>query len=177
MPEFRCKGVTSLRWLSLVLWVSAIDAQTCMLLSPPTITARGTASLDLSLYSVRGSAMPASVQWTFQYPSASISLLTVGDGPALISSGKTAVCSGDAAAYKCLTVGMNTGSIHNGVIARLTAVLAPGSTTAPIQIESPLGASAAGYLIQVTSIVLTRRAANVASYCKPQAEKRVPGRK
>jgi len=121
--------------------------------------------------------MPASLQWTFRYPSASVSLLTADDGPALISAGKTAVCSGDAAAYKCLTVGANTGTIHNGVIARLTAVLAPGSTKAPIQIESPLGASAAGFLIPVTSIVLTRRAANVASYCKPKAEERVPGRK
>ena len=59
------------RWFAIVLWASVLGAQTCLVLSPAPIHPDGTASLDLALYTVAG-ARPAAVQWTFQYPSASI---------------------------------------------------------------------------------------------------------
>jgi hypothetical protein len=147
-----------------------------MVLSSPTIAANGTASLDLSLYSARGTE-PAAVQWTFQYSSSSIQTLTVDDGPALTSVGKTAMCSGDAAAYNCLAVGTNTKPISNGIIAKLTAVLAPGATAATIAIKSPLAASAAGYLIPVKSKVLPGSGADDLPDCRPGLHRRVPAGK
>jgi len=147
-----------------------------MVLSPPNISANGTASLDLSLYSARGGE-PTTVQWTFEYPSSRIQSLAVDEGPALTSAGKTAMCSGDGAAYNCVAVGTNTKAIGNGIIAKLTAVLAPGATAAAIQIKSPLGASSAGYLIPIRSIVLSGSGADVPSDCKPQPPKRAPVRK
>ncbi len=166
----------SVRWLPIVLWASGVNAQTCMVLSPPTIAASGTATLDLLLYSARGSE-PATVQWTFQYPSSSIQALTVDDGPALTSAGKTAMCSGDASAYNCLAVGTNTKAIGSGIIAKLTAVLAPGATTADILIKSPLGASAAGYLIPVKSKVLPGSGVDDLPDCRPRLHRRVPAAK
>jgi hypothetical protein len=160
-------------WLPIVLWASVVDAQTCMVLSPPTIAADGTASLDLSLYSARGSE-PAAVQWTFQYPSASIQTLTVDDGPVLTSAGKTAMCFGDASSFNCLAVGNNSKAIGNGIIAKLLAVLAPGATTAAIVIKSPLAASTAGYLIPVISKVIPGPGANAPSDCRPQLHRRDP---
>jgi hypothetical protein len=173
MSAFCFANRKSLRWLPIVFWVNLVNAQTCMVLSPPTIAANGTVSLDLSLYSARGKE-PAAVQWTFQYPASIIQTLTVGDGPALTSAGKTAMCFGDSAAYNCLAVGTNTKTIGNGIIAQLTVVLAPGFTTAPIVVDSPLGASTAGYLISVISRVIPSPGPGVASDCRPQLQRRTP---
>src|SRR5580700_4667685 len=82
----------------IVLWVTGVNAQTCIVLSPPTMVENGTASLDLSLFSPQGKG-PAAVQWTFQFASSSVQNLTVDDGPALTSAGKTAICAGDGTAY------------------------------------------------------------------------------
>ena len=81
----------------------------------------------------------------------------------LTSVGKAAICAGDPSAYKCLAVGANTKTIANGVIATVTAVLAPGATTATIQIRNSLGASAAGYPISISSRISRPR---VSSDCK-----------
>jgi hypothetical protein len=118
------------------------------MLSRPTITADGTALLDLSLSSPPGAA-PAALQWTLQYSPTVITSFAVDDGPSLTSAGKTSICAGDAAAYNCLAIGANTNAIANGVIATLTAVLAPGFPTPTVQIQSALGASPEGYLIPI----------------------------
>jgi len=151
--------------LPIFLWTSGLIAQTCLVLSPATITPNGTALLDLALWSLHRTA-PAVVQWTFQYPSSSISSLNVDDGPTLTSAGKTAFCAGDATAYNCLAVGLNTNTIANGVIAKVTAVLAPGATKATVQITNPLGASAAGNRIPIFSRILSITGAQVSSDCR-----------
>lgn len=166
----------SLRWLPIVLLTGRVNAQTCMVLSPPTIAANGTASLDLSLYSERGGE-PAAVQWTLQYPLSNIKNLKVDDGPALTSAGKTAMCTGDAAAYTCMMVGANTKTIANGIVAKLTAVLIPGATTATILIKSARGVSTAGYPIPVMTKLISNPGADVSSECKPQLQKRAPAGK
>ncbi|MGO9270769.1 MAG: hypothetical protein ACLQOO_11045 [Terriglobia bacterium] len=152
-------------WLPILLWTSGLDAQTCLVLSPATIAPDHTAWLDLALYASPGMA-PAAVQWTFQYPASSISSLTVDDGPMLTSAGKTAICAGNAAAYNCLAVGRNTKTIANGVIAKVTAVLAPGATTATVQITNPRAASAGGYQIPIVSKILSAPSRNLSSDCK-----------
>jgi len=142
-------------------------------LSPPAIFPNGTASLDLSLFSPHGKG-PAAVQWTFHFSSTMITNLTVDDGPTLTSAGKTAICAGDATAYNCLAVGMTTRPIGNGIIVKLTALLAPGASAAPILIKSSLGASAEGFMMPVDPKVLSDFRADVPPYCRPQLQWRNP---
>jgi hypothetical protein len=168
-------------WLPMLFWTSGLGAQTCLVLSPATITPDRTAWLDLALYSSPGKA-PAAVQWTFQYPSSSIGSLTVDDGPALTAAGKTAICSGNSAAYNCLAVGRNTKTIANGVIAKVTAVLAPGATAATLQIANPRAASAGGDRIPISWRIGPITGTNASSDCPPHpkgsaAGDDVPGRK
>jgi len=151
------------RWFPVILWISGLSAQTCLVLSPATISPNHTALLDLSLYSSPGPA-PAAIQWTFQYASSGISSLTLDDGPALTAAGKTAFCAGNAAAYNCLAIGLNTKTIANGIIAKVTAMLAPGAT-ASIQIANPRGSSVSGNLIPMTARVLTVKGAKDSSDC------------
>ena len=154
------------RWLPILLCMTRLTAQTCLVLSPTTVTANRTTLLDLSLYSTNGPA-PAAVQWTFQYPTSSITNLTVDDGPSLTSAGKTVVCAGNAEAYNCLAVGLNTKTIANGVIAKVTAVLAPGATAAALQITNPHASSAAGSdLIPIVARILPARGTRDASDCR-----------
>jgi hypothetical protein len=150
MPALHFTARTVRHWLPAILWTSGLCAQTCMSLSPPVITADGTAKFDLSLYSPRGTA-PSAVQWSFQYEASSISSLTVTDGPALQATMKTVMCDGDAAPHNCLAAGLNKKIIVDGVIAKVTAVLAPGAATAAIQITGLRAVSAEG--IEIPAVV------------------------
>ena len=78
------------------------------------------------------------------------------------AAGKTAICAGGSAAYKCLAVGANTKTIANGILAKLTAVLVPGATT-PIVITSALATSVTGNLIPMKPIA---GANHVSSDCR-----------
>jgi hypothetical protein len=142
------------RWVPIVLWVAGLNAQTCLVLSPAAIHDDGTASLNLSLYTVRG-RLPAALQWTFELPPSSISSLTIDDGPVLTAAGKTAICAENSGTYDCLAVGANRNSIENGIIARLTAVLLPGATSATLLIRNAIGVSVGGYLIPISSTFLS----------------------
>jgi hypothetical protein len=165
MSGFRFAARKVRRWLPIILWTGGLTAQTCLVLSPATITPDGTALLDLTLYSFPRTA-PSVVQWTFSYPSSSISSLTVDDGPTLTSVGKTAVCAGTANSYGCLALGLNRNAIANGVIAKVTALLAPGATRATIQLTNTLGGSAAGNPIPIFSSVRSDASARVSPDCK-----------
>jgi hypothetical protein len=121
--------------------------------------------MNLSLYSSPGTA-PAAVQWTFQYASSNISSLTVDDGPMLTSAGKMAYCAGNAAAYNCLAVGVNTNTIPSGVIAKVTAVLAPGASAPAVSIAYSLAASAAGNVIPISAKIVSVTGANISSDCR-----------
>ena len=147
------------------LWPSGLTAQTCIVLSPATISSSGAALLNLSLYSSPGTA-PAALQWTFQYASSNIRSLSVDDGPMLTSAGKTAMCAGDAAAYKCLAVGLNTNTIASGVIAKVTAVLAAGVGTPAISIANSFAASAAGNVIPIFPKTLFSTSGHVSPDCR-----------
>ena len=62
----------------------------------------------------------------------------------ITSAGKTVLCAGDATAYKCLALGANAKSIENGVVAKVTATLAPGVKKTGIALRDALGTSADG---------------------------------
>jgi hypothetical protein len=138
------------RWLPVILCTGTLGAQTCLVLSSATIKSDATAFLDLALYSVTG-AKPAAIQWTFQYSSASVRGLAVDAGPALESVGKTTICAGDATVYNCLTTGTAKKTITDGIIAKVTAILAPGATKPAILVKNALGTSSTGNLIPIFS--------------------------
>lgn len=147
-------------------WAAVLNAQSCLVLAPPSFGGDGTASLALSIYSPQGKG-PSAVQWSLQYSSSSVLSLTVTDGPALTAVSKTAMCAGDGAAYNCMAAGLNATRIANGVIAKLTAVLVPGSLAVPITLSATQGASPEGYLITVLPKVLPDRSVVLPAQCRP----------
>jgi hypothetical protein len=132
----------------MALCAGALNAQTCLMVSRPEIATGGTAFMNLFLYSSSGAA-PAAIGWTFEYSSSDITSLTVDDGPSLTAAGKTSICNSDPAAYNCLAIGANANTVGNGVIARLTAVVAPGAPSPIVHIKNPLGASPEGHFIAI----------------------------
>jgi hypothetical protein len=154
------------RWLPAIMWTSGLCAQTCLVLSPPTITADGSAEFDLSLYSPRSQA-PVAIQWTFQYATSSISSLTVKDESVLNTSLKTAICAGDTGVYNCVTAGLNKRAIVNGIIAKVTAVLAPGASSATIQIGNPNAVTSSGSPIPVVARIRSSDGPDISPDCSP----------
>jgi hypothetical protein len=134
----------------LLLVIGGVNAQTTLGLSSATATPDA-ATLELSLDSASG-VTPAAIQWTIQYSPRAVRSLTVESDPLLASAGKAVVCAGDAAAYTCLAIGLNADLIPDGVVARITAVLAPGASAATITVTDALGVSAAGYAIPITAL-------------------------
>ncbi len=115
----------------------ALRAQTVLTLSSATVPPGGTASLELSL---KSDGPPiAALEWTFRLEG--IGAIAVDTGPALISAAKTVVCTGDTALYRCLGVGANAEMIPNGIVARISATLAPDSHSAVLQIVEALGST------------------------------------
>jgi hypothetical protein len=165
MSGFRSASRKALCWLPFLFWTGGLTAQTCLVLSPATISPNGSALLNLALYSSPGAA-PAAVQWTFQYAPSNIRSLIVDDGPMLTSAGKTAMCAGSAAGYNCLAVGFNANTIASGVIANVTAVLAPGASTAAISVANSLAASAAGNLIPISPKIMSVAGGHVSPDCR-----------
>jgi hypothetical protein len=132
-------------WLAIIPFlIGGLHAQTTLALSP---AAEG-ASLELALNSTSG-VIPAAIQWIIQYPAAAIQSITVEDGPALTSAGKTVICAGDAGVFNCMVVGFNGELIPDGVIARVTVRLAADESAAAITITDALGVSAAGHPIPI----------------------------
>jgi hypothetical protein len=140
-----------------------LKAQICLTLSTAAVEPGGTASLDLSLNASASDPPPAALQWTLQFPSSAIRSLTVDDGPAVTTAGKTVICAPKTDGYTCLAVGGNLKTIGNGVIAKITAALAPDAATATIQVVNPLAASPEGYFIPITARGGIITTANVSS--------------
>src|ERR1035438_9351557 len=80
----------------------SLGQTTSLALSSASAFAGGTATLSLALNSPSGSN-PAGLQWTFSYPSASVTSFSVTADSALTSSAKSITCAGNANAYTCLT--------------------------------------------------------------------------
>jgi hypothetical protein len=165
MSVVTVSGKALRRFAPILLFAGGLCAQTCLVLSPLRIQLDGTATMELALHSAGGEA-PAAVQWTLQYPASEIRSLTVDDGPKLVEAGKSSFCAEDAAGYRCLAVGANRNAISAGVIARFTVVLAPGVTTTKISVKNPMGASASGALIPISSMTMPTPRAIVSPTCR-----------
>jgi hypothetical protein len=132
----------------LALVVRGVNAQAQLSISTPTAGAGNTVSFEISLNSTPRSA-PASLQWTLQGTLPAIASLTVEDGPATTSAGKTVICAEKANGYTCLIAGANSKTIGNGVVAKVTASVSPDLTPPVIRIVDPFGSSAAGRFIPI----------------------------
>jgi hypothetical protein len=104
--------------------------------------------MTLSLRSTSG-ASPATVQWSFEYPSSTIASLTVEDGPAAAAVQKTVVCVTNPRGCVCLVLGLNAEPIPDGTLAWVSAKLAPGAAGGNIQVANALAASGGGDAIAV----------------------------
>jgi hypothetical protein len=141
----------------------SLFAQTmCLSLSSAAVAPAGTAALELSLKSPLGTPQPASLQWNFHFPSSAISNVTVNDGPAATAADKTVFCAANASTYTCMAVGANAKTIADGVIARVTVMLAIDSTAATIRIGNPIGASIDGHFISISTVAGTVNRGDVA---------------
>jgi hypothetical protein len=136
-------------WLAATFLTAGLRAQSAMTLSPIMATPEGAVFLELSLDPY--GAAPAALQWTFQYSGTLIRSVAVEDGPALASAGKTILCTGEVAAFTCIAIGLNTGTIAGGVVAKVTAVLADTARSAMIEVIQAAGVSAAGDPIPIVA--------------------------
>jgi hypothetical protein len=122
---------------------NAASAQSSLTLSSATATAGSSVALPLSLVSTPGSE-PAALQWTLEYPSASVASVSVTPGEAALAADKSVSCAGDAAAYICIVSGLNGNTIGNGTVAIVSVVLTQDAITGGIGVSNALGASPAG---------------------------------
>jgi hypothetical protein len=124
-------------------------------LSSAVVTPGGTASLNLSLTSPAGS-QPAGLQWTLTYAPTAVVNISASVGTAGTAVEKVLSCAGSPGTYTCFLTGLDTGdlnanSIPNGVVAVISATIAPGTTTASIGITNALGATPSGGLDPITA--------------------------
>jgi hypothetical protein len=141
--------VRSVGRLLLALLGSICWGQTTLSLASGSGAPGGTVALNLSLNSSSGQL--AGLQWTFSYPSASISSVTVTGASALTDAGKTVSCAAGAGTFTCLVAGLNGNVIPNGVIASAQFTLSPSATDTNIGIINALGASASAGSMPVSA--------------------------
>ena len=134
--------------LPLVLFAADLSAQACLSLSPPSPSGDRTITLDVSLHTPPKSR-PAAIQWTLSTSSSSVTSITADDGPELSSGRKVVICTGPAAAYRCIIVGANAEPVPNGIVARITLGLAPGTPAPKITLGVSMAASTDGHLVPI----------------------------
>ncbi len=99
--------------------------QDALVLASGTAGSAGTVSLSLALTSVAGSE-PASLQWSFTYPVASVTSISASVGDSANAAGKSLACTGSPGVYTCLLAGLNTNIIADGTVAVVNLTIAPG---------------------------------------------------
>ena len=122
-----------------------LGAQT-LSLSSGTASASGAVSLNLS-FSSSGPAI-ATLQWTLNFPAASVPTLTAAAGPALTAAGKSLSCTRGAGSYTCIAYGLNAIAIGNGVVAVISAT---ASQSAPVTVTNYIAANPAGDFQAITA--------------------------
>jgi len=96
---------------------------------------------------------PAGLEWKIAFSPTQISALSVTSGPAATAAVKTLSCSSGSGTNTCLVAGTNANAIGSGVVAYLNATMAPGVTSASIQISNTLGADSSGNAVDINSEV------------------------
>jgi hypothetical protein len=137
------------RLMPLAFLAADLSAQACLSLSPPSISGDQTVILELSLNSPP-KARPVAIQWTLSTSSSGVISVAADEGPSLPSGRKAAICVGTAAAYRCIVAGANAEPVRDGLIARITVNLAPGTATPKITLRDSMAVSADGHRIPVT---------------------------
>ena len=132
MKNLRCFIIA----VPLFLSGNMLLAQSSLALSSGSSPAGSPVSLNLSLASTGN--QPAGLQWTFTYPSASVSGFVVTAGPALTALGKTLNCAGSSTGYTCIASGINNNLIADGSVATVTVTLI-GTASASIGVSSSIG--------------------------------------
>jgi hypothetical protein len=101
-------------------------------------------TMALSLMFASSGSHPAGLQWTFSYPASDIQAISVTPGAAATAGGKSIYCAGSSGLLTCLSVGINSNTIANGVVAVVTATLSPPVTATSIRVIKTVGATPAG---------------------------------
>ena len=111
----------------------------------------GSVSLSISISS-SGGAAPAALQWTMSYSATDVTNVTVANGSATTSAGKSISCSSAAGTTTCIVFGLNTNPIANGTVAQATVQSSAAPSPAiPITLSGTVASSAAGSLLPSTS--------------------------
>ncbi len=139
-----------LLWGNFLYFGDATFAQSSLTLSSATAAPGSSVALNLTLASPSGSE-PAAIQWTLDYPAASVAGLSVSAGSAATSAEKSIACASSSdSGYICIVSGLNSNTISNGVVGVVSLVLTPNATTAPIGMSNVLGASPVGDSLPVS---------------------------
>ena len=147
------RGSHQFALLACVLLLStsaAIGQTTSLALSSASVSAGGTATLSLALTSVAGNSL-AGLQWTFSYPSASVTSFSVTPSSAVTAAAKSLLCASGTNSYTCLVTGLNTNTIPGGSIAAVTVTLAPSTSSISIGVSGALGATSAGAAVPISA--------------------------
>jgi hypothetical protein len=122
----------------LLMGCGSIARASDLSLSSAVVNPGGTATLSLNL-TVSGTA-PAGLEWKISYLRTQISAISITQGPATSQAKKALTCALGSGTATCIVTGMNTTSLASGVVANITATIAPGITSASIQISNLTGA-------------------------------------
>ncbi len=126
-----------------------MQAQSTLGVSSAELNPGTSTSLGVAL-TVSGTA-PAGLEWTIAFSSTQLSAVSISPGPSATAAEKTVSCSSGASAATCILTGLNTNVIGSGVVAYLNATVAPGTTTASIQISNLVGVDPNGNDLSITS--------------------------
>lgn len=119
--------------------LTCLSAQDSLSVGPGSAPPGGTAALNLTLNSPAGSE-PMGVQWTFSYPSSSVSSITVTPAPG--TNGSVA-CAGSSGLYTCVETSPTT--MVNGPVAVATVQLSAAATgSVAVNLTNTYGALGSG---------------------------------
>ena len=146
----RCVGSMLLVVVGSVCW-----GQTTLTLANGSGVQGGTVTLPLVFNPGGNSA--AGVEWTFVYPAASVSAVSVSALPALTAASKSLSCAGSPGKYTCLASGLNTNLLPSGPIATAQFTLSASASNANVSLTS----SAASVLANPVSMAASAGAISV----------------
>src|ERR1700744_1748822 len=135
--------------LVLLIGCGSIAQASDLSLSSAVVNPGGTATLSVNL-TVSGTA-PAGLQWRISYFPTQITAISITLGRATLAGLKTLSCASGSGAATCIVTGMNRYTLASGVVANITATVAPGITFAPIQLSDQIGTDTHGNGLSITS--------------------------
>jgi hypothetical protein len=164
----------------LFLQIPALAQQATLSLGSGSTAQGGSASLALGM-TTSGGEQPASVQWTFTYPAADITSVTVTAGTSDSAASKALTCSSTPGSTICVTAGMNNNVIADGNLANAIFVVSPAApdAAATIQVTGVVVSSPAGLALPGTgsngAITIARVAPTVSGLSCSPATVSAPG--